>query len=71
MLNKKVKHEIGLTAVMTAFMASWIFAGIPALQASMYAPIAYYNELPVAVGQDFDRDGVLDVYDATPTGEVL
>lgn len=70
MLHKNVRHEVGLTAVMGAFMLSWIYAGLPALQASVVAgPMAYYNELPVAVANaDQDRDGIPDGYDATPIG---
>lgn len=70
MLHRKVRHEVGLTAVMAAFLASWVYAGFPVMQASMYSPVAYYNELPVAVeNADADRDGIPDYIDASPLGK--
>lgn len=65
MLHKKVRQEIGLTAVIGAFMLSWTYAAFPALQASTIAiPMAYRNALPIAVeNADADRDGIIDFYD--------
>ena len=71
MLHRKVKHEVGLAAVMGALVVSWFGAGLPALNASVVAaPVEDYTSLPVAgENADYDRDGVPDYIDATPLGK--
>ena len=70
MFHKKVKHEIGLTIVMAAFLMSWFGAALPALKATLVGiPMAYHNTLSISDPIDLDRDGIPNRFDKYPYGK--
>ena len=68
MLTQKVKHEIGLSAVMGALLVSWFGAGLPALNATLVGIPMEYENVVGLYETDADRDGIPDSNDPSPFG---
>lgn len=66
--RKHLPRDFSLGVLLATMLVVAYAVVIPSLRALQATPHAYYRLMPVVRSTDMDRDGILDLYDATPYG---